>query len=256
MSRRPLVVANWKMHGQKAQVEALAQDFVGALANLSAVDVLVCPAYVFLDRLRQVFGGTGLLLGAQNLHQEAEGAFTGEVSGGMLREAGCSHVIVGHSERRELFAETDALVALKFGAAQKQGLVPVLCVGETKAQRDSGATADVVRQQLCAVIDGCGSDAFANAVVAYEPVWAIGTGLTASPTQAQEVHALIRSELAARGCKGAAAMRVLYGGSVKAANAAELFRQPDIDGALVGGASLVADAFTAICRAADTQAQN
>lgn len=250
MSRRPLVAANWKMHGQKAQVETLTQGYIAELAGLGGLDVLVCPAYVFLAQLREAFAGSPLLLGAQDLHQEQEGAYTGEVSGGMLREAGCSHVIVGHSERREYAAESDALVALKFAAAQKQGLIPLLCVGETQSQRENDATAEIVCRQLRAVIESCGIEAFDNAIIAYEPVWAIGTGLTASPQQAQEVHALIRNELAAHEGVDAASVRVLYGGSVKAANAAELFAQPDIDGALVGGASLLADEFAAICRAA------
>lgn len=250
MSRRPLVAANWKMHGQKAQVESLVQGYIAGLAELGGLDVLVCPAYVFLTQLREAFAGSPLLLGAQDLHQELEGAYTGEVSGGMLRDAGCSHVIVGHSERREYAAESDALVARKFAVAQQQGLVPLLCVGETQSQRESDATAEVVCRQLRAVIESCGIEAFDNAIIAYEPVWAIGTGLTASPQQAQEVHALIRSELAAHEGVDAASVRILYGGSVKAANAAELFAQPDIDGALVGGASLLADEFAAICRAA------
>ena len=250
MSRRPLVAANWKMHGQKARVDALVAALVRDVPPLSGVvDVLVCPAFVYLDSLHAAFAGSGIALGAQNLHQEDEGAFTGEVSGGMLKEAGCSHVLVGHSERREYFAECDVQVAQKFGAALRAGLVPVLCVGETRAQREAGETGAVVCRQLQAVIDAHGVDAVTNAVLAYEPVWAIGTGLTATPEQAQEVHALIRACLADNGGK-AAATRLLYGGSVKAANAGDLFRQPDIDGALVGGASLVAAEFVAICHAA------
>jgi triosephosphate isomerase len=254
MLRRPLVAANWKMHGQKAQAAALAQALVGGLAEClvkeNGLDVLVCPSFVQLAQVGQAFAGTCLQLGAQNVHQEAEGAFTGEISAPMLRDAGCSHVLVGHSERRVLFGETDSIVAAKFAAAQKYGLVPVLCVGESAAQRENGSTADVVTRQLQAVIDTSGAGAVGNAIVAYEPVWAIGTGLTASPEQAQEVHALIRAVLSAAGGQGAAGTRILYGGSVKAANAAELFGQPDIDGALVGGASLVAEEFLAICRAA------
>lgn len=254
MVRRPLVAANWKMHGQKAQAAALIRALVAGLAGESrpanGVDVLVCPSFVHLVQLAQEMAGTPLQLGAQNVHQEAEGAFTGEVSAPMLQDVGCTHVLVGHSERRVLFGETDSIVAAKFAAAQRAGLVPVLCVGESAAQRQEGSTADVVRRQLQAVIDTSGAAAFAGAVVAYEPVWAIGTGLTATPQQAQDVHALIRAELARQGCSVADEVRVLYGGSVKAANAAELFGQPDIDGALVGGASLVAEEFLAICRAA------
>lgn len=250
MVRRPLVAANWKMHGQKARAGALVQALVAGLGAENRIDVLVCPPFVHLAQLADAMAGTRLQLGAQNVHQEAEGAFTGEISAPMLREAGCTHVLVGHSERRVLFGETDSIVAAKFAAAQSAGLVPVLCVGESAAERKAGSTVAVVRRQLQAVFDTSGAAACANAVIAYEPVWAIGTGLTASPEQAQEVHALIRAELLSHGCVDAAQVRVLYGGSVKAANAAELFGQPDIDGALVGGASLVAEEFLAICRAA------
>lgn len=253
MTRRPLVAANWKMHGQKARVDALVAALAREVPGLSGVDVLVCPAFVYLERLNAAFAGTDIALGAQNLHEADEGAYTGEVSGSMLREAGCTHVLVGHSERRDYFAESNAKVADKFGAALRAGLVPVLCIGETREQRERGETAAVVCGQLQAVIDAHGSDAVAGAVLAYEPVWAIGTGVTAMPAQAQEVHALIRECLRKNGGKGADATRLLYGGSVKAANASELFSQPDIDGALVGGASLVAEEFLAICLAA-TQA--
>jgi triosephosphate isomerase len=250
MARRPLVAANWKMHGQKALTDALARDLVAGLAGEQRIDVLVCPAFVHLSRFGAAIAGTNMLMGAQNVHEEAEGAFTGEVSAPMLRDIGCSHVLVGHSERRVLCGETDARVAAKFVAAQAAGLQPVLCVGESAGEREAGLTGAVVRRQLRAVLETAGAEAFANAVVAYEPVWAIGTGLTASPAQAQEVHALIRAELAACGCSAADEVRLLYGGSVKAANAAELFEQLDIDGALVGGASLVAEEFLAICNAA------
>lgn len=250
MVRRPLVAANWKMHGQKAQAGALVQALIDGIGAESRIDVLICPPFVHLAQAADRIAGTRLQLGAQNVHQDVEGPFTGEISAPMLREAGCTHVLVGHSERRVLYGETDLVVAAKFAAAQKAGLVPVLCVGESAAQREEGSTAEVVRRQLHAVIDTTGVAACEHAVIAYEPVWAIGTGLTASPQQAQEVHALIRAELVSSGCAGAAQVRILYGGSVKAANAAELFEQPDIDGALVGGASLVAEEFLAICRAA------
>ncbi|MGA0805030.1 MAG: triose-phosphate isomerase [Pseudohongiellaceae bacterium] len=268
--RRPLVAANWKMHGQGAQAAALMQALVAGLADAAGVDVLVCPPFVHLALAQAalaevaaggVAGGGSkhgsakgrMQLGAQNVHQEDEGAFTGEISAPMLADAGCSHVLVGHSERRALCGETDAIVAAKFVAAQRAGLTPVLCVGESAAQRQQGSTAGIVRRQLQAVVESAGAEAFAGAVIAYEPVWAIGTGLTARPEQAQEVHALIRAELSQCGCAGAAQVRILYGGSVRAANAAELLGQPDIDGALVGGASLVADEFLAICRAAFTR---
>lgn len=249
MTGRPLVAANWKMHGRKDGVRALAAALVQGAGGLPGVDLLVCPAFVHLDSLHAAFAGTGIALGAQNLHQEDEGAYTGEVSGGMLRDAGCTHVLVGHSERRAYYAESDALVALKFGAALRAGLLPVLCVGETREEREAGQTGAVVGRQLQAVIDAHGVEAVCGATVAYEPVWAIGTGVTATPEQAQEVHALIRDLLREQG-GNATLTRLLYGGSVKAANAAELFAQADIDGALVGGASLVADEFLAICRSA------
>lgn len=251
MVRRPLVAANWKMHGQKAQADALIRALLDGLGALDVgVDVLVCPAFVHLAQVAAALAGSSVRLGAQNLHQAEQGAFTGEVSAPMLRDVGCSHVLIGHSERRTLFGETDEVVAAKFVAAQRAGLIPVLCVGESAEQHQAGSTQDVVRQQLQAVLAVAGAEAFAAAVVAYEPVWAIGTGLTATPQQAQAVHAQIRAELQQQGCQAAAMVRVLYGGSVKAANAAELFAQPDIDGALVGGASLVAEEFLAICRAA------
>ncbi|MGH8402705.1 MAG: triose-phosphate isomerase, partial [Gammaproteobacteria bacterium] len=194
--------------------------------------------------------GSALLLGAQDVCAEDDGAHTGEVSGAMLRDLDCRYVIVGHSERRALYGETDLLVARKFMAAQKAGLTPILCVGETLAERQRGETRMVVARQLDAVLDAAGVSAFAKAVVAYEPVWAIGTGKTASPEQAQEVHAFIRDSVRARDARIAAGIRLLYGGSVKASNAAELFRMPDIDGGLVGGASLEAREFLAICKAA------
>lgn len=250
MVRRTLVAANWKMHGQKAQASVLVQALVDGLGTESRIDVLVCPPFVHLAQVAVGIAGGHLQLGAQNVHQDAEGAFTGEISAPMLQDIGCTHVLVGHSERRVLFGETDSIVAAKFAAAQKAGLVPVLCVGESAAEREEGSTIEVVRRQLQAVINTVGAAACTNAVIAYEPVWAIGTGLTASPAQAQEVHALIRAELVASACAGAEQVRILYGGSVKAAIAAELFEQPDIDGALVGGASLIAEEFLAICQAA------
>lgn len=250
MQRRPLVAANWKMHGQKAQADALVHALRAGLAAPPGCDVLLCPAFVYLMQVGKALAGSSLQLGAQNVHQAEQGPFTGEVSAPMLRDIGCSHVLVGHSERRTLFGETDSTVAAKFVAAQKAGLVPVLCVGESAAEREAGSTDAVVRRQLQAILDAAGGPACANAVIAYEPVWAIGTGLTATPEQAQAVHALIRAELARQGCEAAGAVRILYGGSVKASNAAELFAQPDIDGALVGGASLVAEEFLAICQAA------
>lgn len=245
--RKGFVAANWKMHGQKQSNDALLDSLLAGLENLSGADVLVCPPAVFLDAIGNKLTGSKLQLGAQNVHSAESGAFTGEISAGMLKEAGCSHVIVGHSERRELFGESSEFVAGKFMAAQDAGLVPILCVGETREQREAGDTGKAVLAQLAAVVEHAGVSAIANAIIAYEPVWAIGTGLTATPEQAQEVHGLIRQSLKAGDEEVAADVQILYGGSVKGANAAELFAQPDIDGALVGGASLVAEEFIQIC---------
>lgn len=249
--RQKLVVGNWKMHGGLVANRALLQGVVAGVKGLAAtVECAVCVPYPYLAQAQQELTEAEVGWGAQNLSEQVSGAFTGEVSAAMLKDFGCRYVIVGHSERRALYGEDDGLVAKKFKQALAGGLVPILCVGETLAQRESGQTAEVVATQLDAVLDAAGVEVFAGAVVAYEPVWAIGTGLTASPAQAQAVHEGIRARLVARNAEVAAGVRVLYGGSVKAGNAAELFAMPDIDGALVGGASLVAEEFVAICRAA------
>ena len=247
--RKKLVAANWKMHGSLQSNAALLERLVAAAAALPS-EVAVCVPYPYLAQVQLKLTGTPLLWGAQSLSEHASGAFTGEVSAAMLCEFGCRYVLVGHSERRQLFGESDAAVAAKFVAAQKAGLVPVLCLGETLAERESGQTTAVVARQFDAVIDHAGVGALAAAVLAYEPVWAIGTGVTASPAQAQEVHAAIRARVASRDGVLAEGLRILYGGSVKAQNAAELFAQADIDGGLIGGAALVADDFLAICLAA------
>jgi len=246
--RRKLVAGNWKMHGSLARNRDLLAEVLAGCEDLSC-DVLVCPPYPYLAQVQAMLSGTRVALGAQNLSEYAEGAFTGEVAPAMLADFGCSHVLVGHSERRSLYGESDAVVVGKFAAAQRAGLVPVLCVGETLAEREAGNTMVVVGRQLLAVVDKLGVETFAQAVVAYEPVWAIGTGLTATPQQVQEVHAEIRALLCVRDASIAAKVLVLYGGSVKPQNAAELFGQPDVDGGLVGGAALVASDFLAICRA-------
>ena len=246
--RQRLVAGNWKMNGTRESAVKLADAMLQG-PDRAGAEVLLCPPFVYLADVARVLKGGNVVLGAQDLCAEDNGAFTGEVSGAMLKDLDCRYVIVGHSERRALFGETDALVARKFMAAQKVGIAPILCVGETLTERESGTTSAVVSRQLKAVLDAAGIGAFGNAVVAYEPVWAIGTGRTATPNQAQEVHALIRSLLAAEDAKIASATRLLYGGSVKASNAAELFRMPDIDGGLVGGASLDAAEFLAICTA-------
>lgn len=248
--RQPVVAGNWKMHGSRAENTALIAGLSAQLAKNSAAEVVVCPPFVYLSELAAQLRSTAIALGAQSVCAEAVGAFTGEVSAAMLKDVGCKYAIVGHSERRALYHEDDALVARKFAAAQSQGLIPILCVGETLAEREQGETFRVIGAQLNAVLEGVGVAALNAALVAYEPVWAIGTGKTATPEQAQEVHAFIRKAVAGCDAKIADALRILYGGSVKASNARELFAKPDVDGGLVGGASLKAEEFVAICAAA------
>jgi triosephosphate isomerase len=248
--RRPLVAGNWKMHGTRAENARLVDALVQATDGASA-EVVVCPPFVYLWEIGRQLKGSPIGLGAQDVCAEAgPGAFTGEISAAMLKDVGCAYALVGHSERRALYREDDALVARKFVAVQAQGLVPVLCVGETLDERERGVTREVVGRQLDAVLSVAGVAAFARSVLAYEPVWAIGTGKNASPDQAQEVHAFIRDRIAQRDATISSTLRVLYGGSVKAANAAELFAMPDVDGGLVGGASLKAEEFVRICVAA------
>ena len=246
MARRKIVAGNWKMHGR----DAMAAQLAGAVAAAAPVcETILCTPFPYLQRVRDALAGSGVQLGAQTLSEHEDGAYTGEISAGMLLDCGCSHVIVGHSERRSLFGETDAQVAAKFLRAHQAGLTPILCVGESQAEREAGDTEQVVRSQLQAVIDAAGIEAFTDAIIAYEPVWATGTGLTASPEQAQAVHAFIRGLLAAQDAGVAERVPGLYGGSVKADNAAALFAGADIDGGLIGGASLDADSFLAICAA-------
>lgn len=247
--RRKLVVGNWKMHGSLAQNGSLLSALKSGVAQLSRVDVAVCAPFPYLAQLQQELTGSPVKWGAQNVHQLEKGAFTGEVSATMLADFGCTYVIVGHSERRNIYGESSRLVAEKFAAAQQAGLIPILCVGETLEQRESGATEAVVAEQLDAVIALVGAQALHKAVVAYEPVWAIGTGKTASPEQAQAVHAFIRQRVAGHDAQVAQGLVILYGGSVKAANAPELFAKADIDGGLIGGAALIAEEFLGICRA-------
>jgi triosephosphate isomerase (TIM) len=248
--RRPLIAGNWKMHGTRAENAELIEGLLLGLPGQTAAEIAVCPPFVYLWEVARLLKSSSIALGAQSVCAEAVGAFTGEVSAGMLKDVGCKYVIVGHSERRALYKEDDELVARKFLAAQSQALLPILCVGETLDERERGQTTQVVSRQLRAVLDLAGVAAMRTSVIAYEPVWAIGTGKNATPAQAQEVHAHIRAEVAARDAKIAADLRVLYGGSVKAANARELFAMPDVDGGLVGGASLKADEFLKICAAA------
>lgn len=248
--RRPLVAGNWKLHGSRASNASLLGAIRAGLQSSWDLDVMVCPPFVYLAEVAAALQGSPMILGAQDASAEVQGAFTGEVSASMLRDVGCSHVLVGHSERRTLFGESDELVARKFRTAVAAGLSPVLCVGETLQQRQAGATEAVIRQQLDAVLAAVSDEELARGIIAYEPVWAIGTGHTASPEQAQEVHAVIRRTVLVRSARIAGELRILYGGSVKGANAQALFAMPDIDGGLVGGASLDAVDFLKICSAA------
>lgn len=246
--RRKWVGGNWKLHGTRAMASALVGSIVESVP--AGVDMVLFPPFPYLREVCAACAGSGIGVGGQDVSTHDAGAYTGEVSAPMLRDVGCSHALVGHSERRQLHGESDALVAAKVAQALAQGLTPVLCVGETLAERDAGETDSVVARQLGAVVARCGIAAFAHVVVAYEPVWAIGTGRTATPAQAQEVHSLLRSQLARDDARIADSIRIVYGGSVKPGNAAELFAAADIDGGLIGGAALVATDFLSICAAA------
>lgn len=247
--RQKLVAGNWKLNGSKASIESLMGGILAGLEGMDNVAVAVCPPYVYIPMTQALVAGSRIGLGSQDIADQDAGAFTGEVSGAMLNEFGCDYAIVGHSERRAIYGEQDTDTARKFAAARKHGLKPILCVGETLAEREAGITEAVVARQLDAVIALEGVEALIDGVIAYEPVWAIGTGKTASPQQAQDVHAFIRGKLAAMNESVAAKVQILYGGSVKGANAAELFAMPDIDGGLIGGAALDAQEFLAICKA-------
>jgi triosephosphate isomerase len=249
--RQPLVAGNWKMNGSLTEVRSLIEGIKRGIGSGIKAEVAVCPPFVYLALVSEHLKGTPIKLGAQNLSPQDKGAFTGEISGLMLKDYNCEYAIVGHSERRMLFGETDALIAEKFAQALKVGLTPILCVGELLEEREAGQTEAVVNRQVQAVLERAGVRAFNRAVVAYEPVWAIGTGRTASSEQAQEIHAFIRALIAAQNHGVAKNLRILYGGSVNIANAAGLFRMADIDGGLIGGASLEANTFLAICHAAE-----
>ena len=250
--RKFLVAGNWKMNGDSAANSELVGGIVAGLPRADNVEVLICPPFPYLAAVSGLIDGSGLHLGSQNVSEKESGAFTGEVAPAMLRDVGCQFAIVGHSERRALYGETSEQVAGKFAAAQTAGLTPVLCIGETLEERSAGNTEAVVNEQLNAVLDSNGIEAIAAAVIAYEPVWAIGTGMTATPDQAQDVHRHIRGVLEAQDAEVAANVQILYGGSVKGDNAAGLFGMPDIDGGLIGGASLTAADFLAIVEAAAT----
>lgn len=244
--RQKLIMGNWKMNGSRADGQQLAKALAEGLGAVSQ-EVAVCVPFVYLSDIANVLGDSGIKLGAQNVADQASGAYTGEISAAMLKDCGCKYALVGHSERRSYYGDTDQSVAQRFCHAQKQGVVPVLCVGETLEEREQDKTFEVIDQQLNAVIEAAGVEALKDAVIAYEPVWAIGTGKTATDEQAQEVHHYIRQQIAARNAEIAGKLQILYGGSVKPDNAKALFAMPDIDGGLVGGASLDAAGFLKIC---------
>lgn len=249
--RRKLIAGNWKMNTDRSSAVALAKGIVAGVDKYKAVDLLVCPPFVYLTSVADVVRGTSVALGAQNMYHEGNGAFTGELSAAMLKDVGCSHVILGHSERRHILGETDAAVNKKTLAALAAGLVPIVCVGELLAEREANKTAAVIRSQFEGSLAGVSAEQIEKVVIAYEPVWAIGTGKVATPQQAEDVHADLRKLLTERyNGQSAAKVRILYGGSVKASNAGELLAQPNIDGALVGGASLKADEFLGIAAGA------
>jgi triosephosphate isomerase len=249
--RQPLVAGNWKMNGSRASVAELLGGLKAGIGQVTTAEVAVCAPAIYLPDTRAALTATPIKWGGQDLSVHASGAYTGEIAGSMLNDFGCHYVIIGHSERRAYHAETDETVAQKFAAARAVGLVPILCVGETLEEREQGITEEVVGRQLDAVVAHCGIDTVGEGVIAYEPVWAIGTGMTATPEQAQQVHAFIRARLAAGSQAVADGMRILYGGSMNPKNAAELVAQPDIDGGLIGGASLKAPDFLAVCSAAN-----
>lgn len=250
--RQPLVAGNWKMNGSREGIFELLNGIKDGIRTVTTAGVAVCPPYVYIPEVQGQLHGSPINWGGQDLSLHRQGAYTGEVSGQMLRDFGCKYVIVGHSERRGYHAESSQQVAEKYQAALDVGLLPILCIGETLDERERSATEEVVAVQLNAVIEHCGIGALQTGVIAYEPVWAIGTGKTATPEQAQQVHAFIRGLLAQRDAEVAEKTRILYGGSMQASNAAELISQPDIDGGLIGGAALKAADFLEICRAANS----
>ena len=250
MARRPLVMGNWKLNGSKAFTKELIEGLKAELQGVTGCDVAIAPPVMYLGTAEAALAGSQIALGAQNVDVNVKGAFTGDISTEMLKDFGAKYIIIGHSERRTYHKESDEFVAKKFGALKEAGLVPVLCIGETEAENEVGKTEEVCARQIDAVINALGVEAFNGAVIAYEPIWAIGTGKSATPAQAQAVHAFIRGHIAAKSQAVADQVIIQYGGSVNDANAAELFTQPDIDGALVGGASLKAPAFAVIVKAA------
>ncbi|AOF53294.1 triose-phosphate isomerase [Rodentibacter caecimuris] len=251
MARRPLVMGNWKLNGSKAFTKELIENLKVELADVNGCDVAIAPPVMYLAEAESALTGSKIALGAQNVDVNVQGAFTGDISTEMLKDFGAKYIIIGHSERRTYHKESDEFIAKKFDALKKAGLVPVLCIGESEAENEAGKTEEVCASQIDAVINALGVEAFNGAVIAYEPIWAIGTGKSATPAQAQAIHAFIRGHIAAKSQAVADQVIIQYGGSVNDANAAELFTQPDIDGALVGGASLKAPAFAVIVKAAE-----
>ena len=249
--RQILVAGNWKLNGSLDSVKQLVSGIMAGAGDTGDTRIAVCPPFVYIPLAANLLAGSRIALGSQDVSDQESGAFTGEVSGPMLTDFGCTYAIVGHSERRALYAEDDEFTARKFAAARRAGLTPILCVGETLEEREQGITEAVVARQLDAVVELEGIEAIGAAVIAYEPVWAIGTGKTATPDQAQEVHAFIRGKIAALNADVADGLRILYGGSMNPGNAKDLIGQPDIDGGLIGGASLKAEDFLAICQAAE-----
>lgn len=247
---RKLVVANWKMHGNLASNQQLLEAYIEKLTPLKNTDVVVCVPYPYLAQAQSILQNTTIAWGAQNLSKDPVGAFTGEVSASMLKDFGATHVIIGHSERATAYCESDENIATKFMQAKSHGLTPILCVGETLIEREAGVMEMVVAKQIDTVINMCGADVFANTVVSYEPIWAIGSGLAASATQAQSMHEFIRGRIASADKAAATSLKILYGGSVNPQNAVQLFVMPDIDGGLIGKCSLSASEFEGICRAA------
>lgn len=246
--RRRWVGGNWKMHGSREEISALVDGLRAGLAGFEETEAVVFPSFVYIQQVKELLSESKIVFGAQNVSQFDHGAYTGEVSASMLEDMGCQYVLVGHSERRHVYGESSEVVADKFSAAQNHQIIPVLCVGETREQREAGETEIVILEQLDAVIGACGIESLGRSVIAYEPVWAIGTGLTATPEQAQEVHAFIRKTIALQNETLASKVRIVYGGSVKPSNAEDIFNMPDVDGGLVGGASLKANDFVEIVK--------
>ncbi len=248
--RKPIIAGNWKMNGSRSSIKELLEGIKAGMGDVKSAEVVVCAPAIYLADVSEQLSGSKVAWGGQNLSTEAKGAFTGEISADMLLDFKSEYVIVGHSERRTLYGDTDQLVAEKFEVARKAGLKPILCIGESLEERESGVTTDVCARQINAVIERSGIEALADGVIAYEPIWAIGTGVTATPEQAQETHAAIRKLIADKDAAVAEKVRIQYGGSMNAGNAAELLAMDDIDGGLIGGASLKAEDFLAICKAA------